>query len=76
MGFVLIMARGSRGGTFAASAAAAPAESGVFNVDTIDTTSNLEARTGDSEGFLAYDKTVGQLYVAYGSNLWNKHNAD
>jgi len=69
------MARGNRGGTFAATAAA-PVVSTVFNVETIDTTSNLEARTGDAEGFIAYNKTSGQFYVAYGSNLWNKHNAD
>ena len=52
------------------------ASSGPFNVETIDTTSNLAARTGDAEGFLAFDKTTGQLYVAYGSNLWTKHGAD
>ena len=50
----------------------AAGSSSVFNVGTIDTTANLEARTGDAEGFLAYDKTTGQLYVAYGSNFWNK----
>ena len=54
----------------------APATSGPFNVETIDTTANLAARTGDAEGFLAYNKTTGQLYVAFGSNVWNKHGAD
>ena len=50
--------------------------SSVFNVETIDTTANLAARTGDAQGFLAYDKTTGQLYVAYGSDFWTKHGAD
>ena len=67
---------GRRGGAFAAGPAAPAVARGPFNVETIDTTSNLAARTGDAEGFLAYNKTTGQLYVAYGSNLWTKHGAD
>ena len=48
---------------------------GPFNVGTIDTTANLEARTGDPEGFIAFDKTTGQLYVQFGDNFWNKTNS-
>jgi len=79
MGLPFISSRGYRGQTTAVAAGGGGGgeeESSVFNVETIDTTSNLEARTGDSEGFLAYNKTTNQLYVAYGSNLWSKYNAD
>lgn len=76
MGIGLPFMPGRRGGAFAAGPAAPAVASGPFNVETIDTTSNLAARTGDAEGFLAYNKTTGQLYVAYGSNLWTKHGAD
>ena len=71
-----VTSRYGRGGLFAAGPAAPAVASGPFNVETIATTSNLAARTGDAQGFLAFDKTTGQLYVAFGSNLWTKHGAD
>jgi hypothetical protein len=77
MAFVLCMARGSRGGTLAASTTVEVASTSGFNVETLDTTSNLAARTGDAEGFIAFNTTTNQLYVAVGTdNAWNKTNAD
>ena len=71
-----VSSRYGRVASYAAAPAAPAVASGPFNVETIDTTSNLAARTGDAQGFLAFDKTTGQLYVAFGSNLRTKHGAD
>jgi len=73
-----VTARYARGGAFAAAPAAPAAESSSgFNVETLDTTANLASRTGDDAGFIAFNTTTKQLYVAVGTdNAYNKTNSD
>ena len=80
MGLPFVSARGYRGQSLATAAGGGGGggeEEDGFNVGTLDTTSNLASRTGDAQGFIAFNTTTSELYVAIGTdNKWNITKAD
>ena len=72
MALTFCAARGNRGGTFAATAAASVVVEEGVNVDIRDTASNILSRTGDAIGVVAFATDTFDLFVADGKDNWAK----
>lgn len=63
------------GGGKSATSSGTPSGGGGFNIDLRDTHANITARTGDTEGTIAFGTDTYDLYVFYNS-IWHFYYND